>query len=467
MKTITKIIISKIFLLLAFLGSANNASADVDGVRVWQSPANTRLVFDLSKPHQHKIFTLENPYRLVIDLGGNAQFKPNVNKVDLASTLVTSLRTGRQRNKDLRMVFQLRADVNPKSSILPPNKIYPHHRLVVDLIEKNSRSIEPIKTVKTVADKVAHNKRDIIVAIDAGHGGEDPGAVGYRRTKEKVVVLKIAKKLAALLKAEPGYKPYLTRTGDYYVPLRERTRKARDANADLFISIHADAFRNSQAHGSSVFVLSERGASSEESRYLAQKENEADLVGGVSLDDKDDHVAMTLLDLSMTATRGSSLAAGKSILGRMGKISRLHKKRVEEAAFMVLKAPDIPALLIETGFISNPGEAKKLATSRYQNKMANEIFKGLTQYFYKEPPEGSYVAWRKGGGKSNKVVAARTASSVKKARVANVKRYTIKRGDTLSQIAQKYNVSVTKIRRLNGIKNNSIQVGQRIKLPAS
>lgn len=467
MKTITKIIISRLFLLLAFLGSANNASADVDGVRVWQSPANTRLVFDLSKPHQHKIFTLENPYRLVIDLGGNAKFKPSVNKVDLASTLVTSLRTGRQKNKDLRMVFQLRADVNPKSSILPPNKIYPHHRLVVDLIEKNSRSIEPIKTVKTVADKVAHNKRDIIVAIDAGHGGEDPGAVGYRRTKEKVVVLKIAKKLAALLKAEPGYKPYLTRTGDYYVPLRERTRKARDANADLFISIHADAFRNSQAHGSSVFVLSERGASSEESRYLAQKENEADLVGGVSLDDKDDHVAMTLLDLSMTATRGSSLAAGKSILGRMGKISRLHKKRVEEAAFMVLKAPDIPALLIETGFISNPGEAKKLATSRYQKKMANEIFKGLTQYFYKEPPEGSYVAWKKGGGKSNKVVAARTASSVKKARVVNVKRYTIKRGDTLSQIAQKYKVSVTKIRRLNGIKNNSIQVGQRIKLPAS
>jgi N-acetylmuramoyl-L-alanine amidase len=462
---IKKITKRALLLLIGLIGSMQ-VLADVNGVRVWQSPTHTRLVFDLSQPHQHKIFTLDNPFRLVIDLAGNAKFKPQISQVDLASTLVTGLRTGRQKNKDLRLVFQLRDGVNPKSSILPPNKIYPHHRLVVDLVEKNARRIEPVKTVKTIADKVAQNKRDIIVAIDAGHGGEDPGAVGYRRTMEKKVVLKIAKELARLLNAEPGYKPYLTRTGDYYIPLRDRTRKAREANADLFISIHADAFKNSKAHGSSVFVLSERGASSEESRYLAEKENEADLVGGVSLDDKDDHVAMTLLDLSMTATRGSSLAAGKSILGRMGKISRLHKKRVEEAAFMVLKAPDIPALLIETGFISNPGEAKKLATSSYQKKMAREIFKGLTQYFEKEPPEGSYIAWKKAGGK-NKLVAKRES---KKNTVSkkSIKRYTIKRGDTLSHIAKKYKVSVADIRRLNGIKkSNSIQVGQKIKLPAS
>lgn len=454
----TKII--KTFFLLALYSASIHVSADVDSVRVWQSPENTRLVFDLSKPHQHKIFTLENPYRLVIDLGGNAKFKPDIAKVDLASTLVTGLRTGRQKNKDLRLVFQLRGDVNPKSSILAPNKIYPHHRLVVDLFEKNQQAIEPVITVKTVADKVAYNKRDIIVAIDAGHGGEDPGAVGYRRTKEKVVVLKIAKKLAALLEAEPGYKPYLTRTGDYYIPLRERTRKARDANADLFISIHADAFKNSRAHGSSVFVLSERGASSEEARYLAAKENEADLVGGVSLGGREDHVAMTLLDLSMTATRGSSLAVGTSILKRMDKISRLHKKHVGEAAFMVLKAPDIPALLIETGFISNPGEAKKLATSSYQNKMAREIFNGLTEYFYEVPPEGSYIAWKKKGGSSM------TASSGSSSN-AKITRYTIKRGDTLSGIAAKHRTTVASIRRLNGIKNNSIQVGQKIKLPAS
>jgi N-acetylmuramoyl-L-alanine amidase len=454
-KIIAKITKIQIFLLFMLVGSAFNTVADVDGVRVWQAPEHTRLVFDLSQPHQHKIFTLDKPYRVVIDLAGNAQFKPEIDKVKLDSTLVTSLRTGRQKNKDLRMVFQLRDDVSPKSSILPPNKIYPHHRLVVDLIEKNATSVEPIKIVNTVADKVAHNKRDIIVAIDAGHGGEDPGAVGYRRTKEKTVVLKIAKKLARLLEAEPGYKPFLTRTGDYYIPLRDRTRKARDANADLFISIHADAFSNSQAHGSSVFVLSERGASSEEARYLAEKENEADLVGGVSLGGREDHVAMTLLDLSMTATRGSSLAVGKSILKRMDRISRLHKKQVGEAAFMVLKAPDIPALLIETGFISNPGEAKKLATSSYQNKMAREIFTGLTQYFDEEPPEGSYVAWKKKGG----------ITSLARSDVA--RRYTIRRGDTLSHIAEKHKVSVTDIRRLNGIKNNRIQVGQTIKLPAS
>lgn len=452
--------IIKTVFLLALYSANSNTLADVDSVRVWQSPENTRLVFDLSKPHQHKIFTLENPYRLVIDLGGGAKFKPNVSKVDLASTLVTGLRTGRQKNKDLRLVFQLRGDVNPKSSILAPNKIYPHHRLVVDLFEKNQQTIEPVITVKTVADKVAHNKRDIIVAIDAGHGGEDPGAVGYRRTKEKVVVLKIAKKLAALLESEPGYKPYLTRTGDYYIPLRDRTRKARDANADLFISIHADAFKNSNAHGSSVFVLSERGASSEEARYLAAKENEADLVGGVSLGGREDHVAMTLLDLSMTATRGSSLAVGKSILKRMDNISRLHKKQVGEAAFMVLKAPDIPALLIETGFISNPGEAKKLATSSYQNKMAREIFGGLTEYFNDEPPEGSYVAWKKKSGSS-------TTASSGSSNSTGMTRYTIKRGDTLSGIAAKHRTTVASIRRLNGIKNNSIQVGQRIKLPAS
>ena len=245
--------------------------------------------------------------------------------------------------------------------------------------------------------------------------------------------------------------------------MRERTRKARDANADLFISIHADAFRNSQAHGSSVFVLSERGASSEEARYLADKENEADLVGGVSLGDKDDHVAMTLLDLSMTATRGSSLAVGKSILKRMDTISRLHKKQVGEAAFMVLKAPDIPALLIETGFISNPGEAKKLATSRYQKKMAKEIFLGLTEYFNEEPPEGSYIAWKKHGSSSTVASAANTRNYS----AGTVKKYTIKRGDTLSHIAKRHNVSVSDIRRLNGIKNNRIQVGQRITLPAS
>lgn len=450
-------IINRVFLLIV-LGIAPTTWADVDGVRVWQSPAHTRLVFDLSKPHEHKIFTLKDPYRIVIDLANNAKFKPQISDIELASNLLVNLRTGKRENNDLRMVFQLREDISPKSKVLPPNSTYPHHRLVVDLIENDRQTLKPAVSIKTVADKIVHNKRDIIVAIDAGHGGEDPGAVGYRKTKEKTVVLKIAKELAKLLQAEPGYKPFLVRTGDYYIPLRDRTRSARDANADLFISIHADAFKNSRAHGSSVFVLSERGASSEESRYLADKENEADLVGGVSLGDKDDHVAMTLLDLSMTATRGSSLEAGEAILSRMGTISRLHKKRVEEAAFMVLKAPDIPALLIETGFISNPGEAKKLATSRYQKKMAREIFNGLTQYFNKKAPEGSYIAWQKNGGKSTLAVSNNASG---------LKRYTIERGDTLSDIAMRNRTTVATIRRLNGIKSNTIQVGQKIKLPAS
>lgn len=448
----------KIQLIFLLLFASANLHAIVNDVRVWQSPEYTRLVFDLSKPHNHKIFTLPNPYRVVIDVD-NATFKPNVKDIELASTVIKDMRTGKRNKNDLRIVLDIRDDVSAKSFILKPNKTYPNHRLVVDLRAKNRKSMEAIQTITTVADKVSNNKRDIIVAIDAGHGGEDPGAVGYRRTKEKYVVLKIAKELARLLEKEPGYKPVLVRTGDYYIGLRERTRKARDANADLFISIHADAFHNPKAHGSSVFVLSDRGATSEEARFLAQKENESDLVGGVSLDDKDDHVAMTLLDLSMTATRGSSLSAGSSILKRMGKISRLHKKRVEEAAFVVLKAPDIPAMLIETGFISNPGEAKKLATSSYRKKMARAIFDGLTSYFYNNAPEGSYIAWKKSGGKS----ASKKVAVAKK----STKRYTIRRGDTLSEIAQKYRVSVSDIRRLNGIKGNNIKIGQKIKLPAS
>ena len=305
-----------------------------------------------------RFLRLRIPHRVVIDVN-NADFLPDSGQLSLDSTAIKGVRTGRRDKDTLRIVLDMRENVRPKSSLLKPNKTYPNHRLVVDLYETDKKSVSPVKTVKTVPKKISSGKRDIIVAIDAGHGGEDPGAVGYKRTKEKHVVLKIAKELARLLKETPGYKPVLIRTGDYYIGLRERTRKAREANADLFISIHADAFHNPKAYGSSVFVLSDRGATSEEARFLADKENEADLVGGVSLDDKDDHVAMTLLDLSMTATRGSSLSVGKSILQNMGHISRLHKKRVEEAAFVVLKAPDIPALLIETGFISNPGEAKK------------------------------------------------------------------------------------------------------------
>lgn len=433
--------------------------ANVQDVRMWKSPDNTRVVFDLSKSAQYKVFTLANPNRVVLDIE-QSSFNKKTSEIEITSPLIKSIRAATKKYKKqslIRVVLDLNEKAKVKSFLLKPNKKHKSYRLVVDLYpEKNSLVASASKpkikkatssnTVTTVANS---KKRDIIIAIDAGHGGEDPGAVGYKRTKEKKVVLSIAKELARLLKATPGFTPYLVRTGDYYVGLRDRTRKARNADADLFVSIHADAFRSPKAYGSSVFVLSGRGASSEEARYLAQKENEADLVGGVSLDDKDDYVAMTLLDLSMTSTRSASIEVGSDVLKHMGKISRLHKKRVGEAAFVVLKAPDIPAILIETGFISNPGEAKKLATSYYRKKMAKAIYSGLTQYFKRNPVES--------------VELNQTATVTKNK--AKTYSYTVKSGDNLSLIAFKNQTSVTAIKRLNKLSKNGLRIGQKLKLP--
>ncbi len=431
-------------LLLAALVISVSVRADVEDVRVWQSPDKTRLVFDLSRAHQHKIFTLSNPDRVVIDLV-NASNKANLDGLDTRSTSIRSLRTGTRNKTDLRVVIDVSEPVTASSFPLAPNDVYKNNRLVVDL--------EPVTQTKVVApvkkdDSYSDNKRDIIIAIDAGHGGEDPGAIGYGRTKEKQVVLAIAKELERLLKAEYGFTPFMVRTGDYYIGLRERTAKARKANADFFVSIHADAFKIASASGSSVFMLSERGATSEAARWLADKENESDLVGGVSLEDKEDHLAMTLLDLSMTAKRNASVQLGDSILGQMSKVSKLHKKQVEEAAFVVLKAPDIPALLVETGFISNPQEARKLGDRSYQKKMALAIFNGVTSYFRSPPPRGTLLADKKG-------------------EIPVFSNYVIRSGDTLSEIAVSNGVGIADLRRVNGLKNDSLKIGQTIKIPNS
>ncbi len=420
------------------------AMADVQDVRVWQSPDKTRLVFDLTGPHEHKIFTLNNPERVVIDVS-NAKMKSSVEGLDTQSTSIRSIRTARRNQNDVRIVIDVTEPVNASSFPLVPNNVYSNHRLVVDLerIQK-ARVVAPVKK----ADSYEDNKRDIIIAIDAGHGGEDPGAIGHGRTKEKHVVLAIARELERLLKAEPGFTPYMVRTGDYYIGLRERTSKARKANADFFVSIHADAFKYPSANGSSVFMLSDRGATSEAARWLADKENESDLIGGVSLEDKEDHLAMTLLDLSMTNKRKESMKLGNHILERVGRVSKLHKKQVEEAAFVVLKAPDIPALLVETGFISNPQEARKLADSGYQKKMARAIYSGVTEYFRDHPPHGTLLAAQKG--------SAQVFST-----------YVIRSGDTLSEIAVRNGIAIADLRAANGLKNDSLRVGQRIKIPNS
>ncbi len=291
--------------------------------------------------------------------------------------------------------------------------------------------------------------RDVVVAVDAGHGGDDPGAIGGKlKAKEKVVTLQIARKLKKLIDKQPGMRAVLTRDGDYYIGLRKRMKIARKHHADLFVSIHADAFRSPKAHGSSVFILSRRGASSEAARWLAAKENSADLVGGVSLDDKDDVLASVLLDLSQTGTQAGSLSAAGRVHKEMGKIGKQHgNKKVQQAGFMVLKAPDIPSMLVETGFISNHGEERKLASSSYQKKMAKAIFKGIKAYFHAEPPVDSLIAMKKhgAGGKAPK--------------------YVIQAGDTLSGIAQRHQVSIAALRRENGLRSDRIRRGQVLQIP--
>ncbi|MDZ7782987.1 MAG: N-acetylmuramoyl-L-alanine amidase [Halioglobus sp.] len=285
-----------------------------------------------------------------------------------------------------------------------------------------------------------------MIAIDAGHGGEDPGAIGPRRLREKDVVLAIARELHDLLQRDPGFHPALVRTGDYYVSLRGRRDLARQHQADLFVSIHADAFKHSAASGASVYALSTSGATSTAARYLAQRENAADLVGGVRLSDKDDVLAGVLTDLSMTSTLDTSLKLGEGVLRNMDGIAKLHKTRVEQAGFAVLKSPDIPSILVETGFISNPAEARRLAEPAYQRRMAAAIHRGIRDWFLAHPPSGTLVAWQK---------------------QQRGREYVIARGDTLSGIAHRFSVSLADLKSYNRLSSSRIMVGQKLNIPQS
>jgi len=430
-----------LFLLLLLQLPAQ--AATIEGVRLWRAPDHTRLVFDLDRSVEHQIFPLQNPDRLVIDISGTRLNSP-IDNLDLANTPIRSVRAASRNSTDLRVVLDLTAPVKPRSFSLNSNDQY-SDRLVVDLFDGR------VKTEKTVEAAVSGDKeRPIVIAIDAGHGGEDPGALGPGRIQEKQVVLAISRELQRLVDREPGFKAHMVRSGDYYVSLRGRTEQARQQRADLFVSIHADAFKKTSANGASVFALSPRGATSETARYLAQRENQADLIGGVgnvSLNDKDKMLASVLLDLSMTATLNSSLDVGKRVLDSIGGIARLHKAQVEQAGFVVLKSPDIPSILVETGFVSNPSEAKRLSSSSYQRRMAEAIFSGISHYFREKPPVGTWVAARK-SGRSEQV-------------------YIIARGDTLSEIASRHNLSVESLLRHNRMTSTVIRVGQRIRIPSS
>jgi N-acetylmuramoyl-L-alanine amidase len=445
------------------------AASDVQSVRLWRAPDNTRLVFDLSGPVEHKIFTLTAPDRLVIDVTG-ATLKAELDKLALQNTPVASLRAGQHDANTLRVVVDLNAPVSPKSFSLAPNQQY-GHRLVVDLFDQatSARAATQPPATATPATPAAPvspalpavklpatsgSKRDIVIAIDAGHGGEDPGAIGPGKIYEKHVVLQISKELQRQINADKGFRAELVRTGDYFIPLRKRTEIARKKGADLFVSIHADAAPRSAAYGASVFALSDRGATSETARWLADSENRSDLIGGagnVSLGDKDQMLAGVLLDLSMTASLSSSLNVGQKVLSNMGRITPLHKRRVEQAGFMVLKSPDIPSILVETGFISNPSEAKKLQTASHQQSLARSIHSGVRQFFHENPPPGTYVAWLRDSGK-----------------IASAPReHVVRSGESLALLAQRYQVSLAALRSSNSLSNDVIKVGQTLNIPAT
>ena len=448
------------FLLWALLVSCPllTWAASIENIRIWPAPDNTRLVFDTSAAVTFEEITLDNPDRLVIDIDRSTLATSLV--LDFTNSPIRSIRSSQRSDNKLRLVLDLAYKTNHKIFTLVPNSSY-GHRLVVDLSNYKKPPVklatgavaqpsQPKTTALSSLD-LLDSQRDILIAIDAGHGGEDPGALGPRfggkKLQEKRVVLSIAKYLEALLKKEPGFEPLLTRTGDYYISLRGRTNKARKAKADLFISIHADAFKNGKAKGASVWILSSRGASSEMGRWLAQKENDADQIGGIggiSLEDKEDDVVMTLIDMSMNYSQTTGEGIAREVLGNIGKIAKLHKKLVEKAGFVVLKSPDVPSILVETGFISNPKEARQLNSSKYQQRMANAIYDGLVQFYSEHPPVGTLLA------KNGNAVG---------------RSYIIARGDTLSEIAVLHNTSVRKILRYNKMSSSTIRVGQRILIP--
>lgn len=437
-------------------------ATQIKNVRIWRAPDNTRLVFDLSGPAEHSVFSLSGPDRIVIDVR-SAQLQANIRDILQTRSPIRDVRTGK-KDGELRIVLDLSAQVYPKSFSLPPNQQY-GHRLVVDLFDNpvdESGSVtraqptgKPVVGVPAPVPKapVKGGQRDVIIAIDAGHGGEDPGAIGPGGLKEKVVVLAIAQELQRQINAEKGFRAELVRTGDYFIPLRRRTEIARKKGADLFVSIHADAAPRSTAWGASVYALSDKGATSETARWLADSENRSDLIGGtgnVSLGDKDKVLAGVLLDLSMTASLSSSLDVGQKVLNHMGKVTRLHKSKVEQAAFMVLKSPDIPSILVETGFISNPDESRKLNTRSHQLSIARSIQAGVKQFFQINPPPGTWLAAQRDAGKT----------------VVGPQEHVVRAGESLSILSLRYQVSMAELRQANKLKSDVIKVGQKIQIPA-
>tara|TARA_B100000745_G_scaffold300552_1_gene255202 strand:+ start:690 stop:2006 length:1317 start_codon:yes stop_codon:yes gene_type:complete len=430
-----------IFIQVLFTGvvSAVQAQTVVEGVRLWQSPDSVRVVFDVSEKVSYSTFFLDNPERLVIDIK-NGVSPIKLSSVNTRDSWVKKVRRSSPPDKDtLRVVLDLEKPLTAKDFSLAPYQQY-GHRLVVDLSPK----LTAAAATKKEAPVKRHHKpgaRDIVIVIDAGHGGEDPGALGPKGSKEKDVNLAIAKELANQINKEKGMVAKLTRTGDYYIPLKKRTDIARTMNPDLFVSIHADGFHDPRAKGASVWVLSGRGASSEMGRWLEKLEDSSDLLGGagsVSLQDKDPLLAEVLLDLSMTHSREASHQVAKKVLHGLKNTTRMHKHDVQYAGFRVLKSPDIPSILVETAFISNPVEEKNLNSKKHHRKLSRAIVGGIKSYFSENPVPGALF---------------------------KPAEYIVQRGDTLSGVALKFDTSVSHLKEKNQLTSDQVRIGQVLKLP--
>lgn len=427
--------ISQLLLVAGYVFPA--MGADIEDFRIWSGPDKTRAVLDLNGPVEHQLFTLQNPPRVVIDIPRAGLKTDLLLPPSRSAGPLSRIRSGLRGQETLRLVFDLKEDVKPKSFLLNP--VAGHgHRLVIDLF--------PLQANEVIATPAwePNPEREVMVAIDAGHGGDDPGAIGPRGVHEKQVTLQIARRLHDELNAMPGISSFLVRDGDYYVELRQRFELARKRRADLFVSIHADAFRSPKPSGSSVYILSRNGASSEAARLLANSENRADEIGGVFLGDKDDSVRTVILELSQSGTLQASDQAADSLLGSLKSIGKVHKDHVERANFAVLRSPDVPSVLVETAFISNPQEEARLQDPAHQARLAKAMASGIEQHFHNQPPPGTWIANHR-----------------------RPSRHIVSRGDTLGGIANHYQTSVSLLRQANGLRNDNILVGTVLVIPST
>ena len=435
--TAYRFVVSLCAALLA--GAVSAAPARIEAIRVAAYDSKTRVVMELDRARSHKLLVLENQPRVVVDMASSTV---RAGLPARGTGIVRGMRHAQHQGGKLRVVFDLHASATASSLSIPAGGTGERHRIILDIFPRNGRPEAPAGPAATPS------ARDVLIAIDPGHGGKDPGAIGRNGYYEKNAVLGISLRLARLIEREPGMQAMLTRDGDYFLKLRNRYELARQRHADLFVSVHADAVRDRRVRGSSVYVLSEK-ASSDEARRLARRENAADLVGGVELDEYPPTVATMIIDLQQNASIGASLEVGDDVLQRLHGVGPIRKGTVQRAPFAVLKAHDVPSILVETAYISNPQEERLLRTAAHQDKLARALLAGVRSYFYKNPPRGTLIAQRVADGRVPQ------------------REHVARRGDTLSEIAQRYKVPLRVLMRANKLPNDRLRVGQVLTIPAS